>query len=101
MEREQAEGLARTLGKELGAHVAVKEGVQSGFRQVRSDLGADIQQVRSDVQAVDTKVEVLRAELTARMDRLQRETIWMFTGFTPFQAILIVLGGMGCFRLAA
>ena len=91
MEREQAEGLARTLGKELGAHVA--EDVQSGFRQVRSDLGADIQQVRSDVQAVDTKVEVLRV----RMDGLDSRLTIMFAGFGLILGILTVASGMGYF----
>ena len=37
MEREQAEGVAGALGKELGAHVVVQ-----------GDLGSEIQQVRSD-----------------------------------------------------
>ena len=88
MEREQAEGLARALGKELGAHVAVQDDVQSGFRQVRSDLaatsaqtsrrsgatsartssksgmmGKDIQQVRSelgaDIQQVRSDVQAV------------------------------------------
>ncbi len=97
MEREQAEGLARALGKELGTHVAVQSDLESGFQQVRSDLGSEIQQVRSDlgskiqqlrsdleskieklrcdlelkIQAVDTKVDMLRAELMGRMDGLE------------------------------
>ena len=94
MEREQAEGLARTLGKELGAHVAVQEDVQSGFRQVSSDLGADIQQVRSDVQVVDTKVEVLRA----RMDGLDSKLTFMFAGFGLILGIVTVASRMGFFE---
>ncbi|MYE81902.1 MAG: hypothetical protein F4X36_08670 [Gammaproteobacteria bacterium] len=86
MEREQAEGLARALGNELGTHVAVQSDLESGFQGVRSDLGAEIQQVRSDlgskmeqlrcdlelkIQAVDAKVDVLRAALMGRMDGLE------------------------------
>ena len=108
MEREQAEGLARTLGKELGAYVAVKEDVQSGFRQIRSDLGADIQKVRSDlgadiqqvrndlgarIQAVDTKVEVL----SAKMEGLSRQLTFVVAGFGLMLGILTVASGMGVF----
>ena len=64
MEREQAEGVARALGKELGAHVVAQGDVESGFQQVRSDLGQKI-------QAVDAKVEVLRAELSGRMEGME------------------------------
>ena len=35
MEREQAEGLARSLGTELGAHVAVRSDLEAGFQGVR------------------------------------------------------------------
>lgn len=97
MEREQGEALARTLGNELGTHVAVQSDLESGFQGMRSDLGSEIQQVRSDllseieqvrvdlvsriekvrrdlemkIQAVDTKVDMLRAELMGRMDGLE------------------------------
>ena len=86
MEREQAEGVAGALGKELGAHVVVQGDLQSGFQQVRNDLGSEIQQVRSElgseiqqvrsdlgqkIQAVEAKVEVLRAELSGRMEGME------------------------------
>lgn len=80
MEPEQAEGMARALGEELGEHMAVKGDLQSGFqqvrsdpraeiRQVRTDLGAEIQQLRTDlsadIQAVDHKVDLCRARIDA------------------------------------
>ena len=81
MEREQAEGLARALGKELGAHVAVQDDVQSGFRQVRSGLGADIQKVRSDLGADIQKVrsdlgadlQQVRSDLTADIQQVRND----------------------------
>lgn len=45
MEREQAEGLARSLGTQLGAHVAVQSDLEAGFQGVRSALRTEIQQV--------------------------------------------------------
>ncbi len=33
MEREQAEGVARALGKEFGEHVAVQGDLDAGFRE--------------------------------------------------------------------
>ena len=70
MEREQAEGLARALGKELGAHVAVQDDVQSGFRQVRSDLSADIQKVRSDLSA---DIQKVRSDLSADIQKVRSD----------------------------
>ena len=70
MEREQAEGIARALGKELGAHVAVQDDVQSGFRQVRSDLGWDIHKVRSDLGA---EIQQVRRNLSADIQRVRND----------------------------
>ena len=70
MEREQAEGMARVLGEELGEHVAVQGDVQSGFRQVRSDLGAEIQKVRSDLGA---EIEKVRCDLGAEIQKVRSD----------------------------
>ena len=75
MEREQAEGVAGALGKQLGAHVVVQGELQSGFQQLRNDLGLKI-------QAVDAKLDVLRAELGGRMDGLEGRQ----AGWTGWQA---------------
>ena len=127
MEREQAEGVAGALGKELGAHVVVQGDLQSGFQQVRNDLGSEIQQVRSDlgqkIQAVDAKVEVLRAELSGRMegmegrldgrmdgmegrldgidrkiDAVNWKLTFMFAGLGLLLSVLTVVSGMGVFE---
>ena len=79
MEPEQAEGMARALGEELGEHVAVKGDLQlqSGFRQVRSDLRAEIQQVRSDlgveIQQVRAEVQQVRSDLGAEIQQVRAE----------------------------
>ena len=127
MEREQAEGVAGALGKELGAHVVVQGDLQSGFQQVRSHLGSEIQQVRSElgqkIQAVEAKVEVLRAELSGRMegmegrldgrmdgmegrldgidrkiDAVNWKLTFMFAGFGLLLSVLTVASGMGIFE---
>ena len=102
MEREQAEGVAGALGKELGAHVVVQGDLQSGFQQVRSDLGSEIQQMRSDlgqkIQAVDAKVDVLRAELTSKIDAINWKLTFMFAGFSLLLSVLTVVSGMGVFE---
>ncbi len=75
MESEQAEGMARALGEELGEHVAVKGDLQSGFRQVRSDLRAEIQQVRGDlgaeIQQVRAEVRQVRSDLGAEIQQVR------------------------------
>ena len=70
MEPEQAEGMARALGEELGEHVAVKGDLQSGFRQVRSDLRAEIQQVRSDLGA---EIQQVRSDLGAEIQQVRSD----------------------------
>ena len=70
MEREQAEGMARVLGEELGEHVAVQGDVQSVFRQVRSDLCAEIQQVRSDLGA---EIQKVRSDLGGEIQQVRHD----------------------------
>ena len=56
MEREQAEGLARVLGDELGAHVVVQGDLQTGFLEVRGEI-----------QSVDHRVDLARTELVGQI----------------------------------
>ena len=120
MEREQAEGLARALGNELGTHVAVQSDLESGFQGVRSDLGSKMEQLRCDlelkIQAVDAKVDVLRAALMGRMDGLEGrmegrmdgldrkidalnwKLTFMVGGFALLMSVLTVASGMGFFE---
>ena len=59
MERDQAEGVARAFGKELGEHVAVQSDLDAGFQGIRSEMAlmrtnleARIDGVRSDLEGV-------------------------------------------------
>ena len=81
MERDQAEGVGRALGKELGAHVVAQNDLQAGFQGVRGEIHAVFQQARNETQAafqqardeiraVDHKVDLCRSELGGRIDVL-------------------------------
>ncbi len=70
MEGEQAEGLARALGKELGAHVAVRSDLQLGFQGVRNDLGSEIQKVRSDL---GSEIQKVRNDLGAEIEKVRSD----------------------------
>ena len=101
MARQQPEGVARPFREERGAAVSTPRDARSRFRQARRHPGRGIRSFRDDQGAKPRTLETSVDALSASIDRLQRKMTWMFTGFTLFQAILIVLGGMGCFRLAA
>ncbi len=63
METEQAEGVARALGKELGQHVVTQGDLQVGFGQVRSEI-----------QAARAETGALRAETQAGFQQARAET---------------------------
>ena len=96
MEREQAEGVARALGKELGEHVAVQGDLDTGFRGVRSEMAlmrseleARIEEVRS---SLDAKIEGVRSDLKALNAKFN-------FGFGLLVAFLSVLVGIGLLNL--
>lgn len=116
MEREQAEGLGRSLGSELGAHVAVRSDLEAGFQGVRSDLRAEIQQVRTDLEAkiekvrtdLDAKIDRVHAELSGQIEALRAEMrglnsrlTLLMTGFALLFSALTVASGMRLFARAA
>ena len=70
MAPEQAEGVARVLGAELGAHVVVQKDLESGFQGVRSDLGTEIQKVRTDLGA---EVQKVRTDLGAEIQKVRTD----------------------------
>ena len=70
MERDQAEGIARAFGKELGEHVAVQSDLDAGFRGVRSEMGL----MRSEL---DTRIEGVRSKLEARIEGVRSEMALM------------------------
>ena len=84
MEREQAEGIARALGDELGAHVVAQGDLQTGFLELRgeiqsvdhrvdlarTELVGQIRILDGRIDALDGKVDSVRTELGGRIDAL-------------------------------
>ena len=82
MERDQAEGVARALGKELGAHVVAQNDLQAGFPGGGAARSARYPSRRAPRRrphssrratrfvAVDHKVDLFRSELGGRIDVL-------------------------------
>ena len=66
MEQEQAEGLARTLGAELGEHVAVRRELDAGFVGVRAQMDTRFAEVDARFEQVDARFD----RMEARMDAL-------------------------------
>ena len=122
MEREQAEGLARTLGDELGAHVVAKGDLQTGFLEVRgeiesvdhrvalarTELGGQIQvldgkidSVRTElggqIQVLDGKIDSVRTELGGQIAALDSKLTFMIAGIGLFVAAVTLAGRMGVF----
>ncbi len=71
MERDQAEGVARALGKELGAHVVAQNDLQAGFQEVRGEIHAVFQQTRNETQAA---FQQARSETQAAFQQARSET---------------------------
>ena len=77
MEQEQAEGLARTLGAELGEHVVVRREFDTGFDGIRAqmdtrfaEVDARFEQVDARFEQVDARFDRMEARMDARMDAL-------------------------------
>ena len=85
MERDQAEGVARAFGKELGEHVAVQSDLDAGFRGVRSEMAL----MRSELEA---RIEGVRSDLKALNAKFN-------FGFGLLVAFLSVLVGIGLLNL--
>ncbi len=81
MEQEQAEGLARTLGAELGEHVVVRREFDTGFDGIRAqmdtrfaEVDARFEQVDARFEQVDARFEQVDArfeQVDARFDRME------------------------------
>ena len=75
MEREQAEGLARSLGSELGEHIAGQKDLELGFAGMRTHVDAQWADMRAHVDAqwadmrahVDERLAGMRAHVDERL----------------------------------
>ena len=62
MEQEQAEGLARTLGAELGEHVAVRRELDNGFDGIRAQMNARFEQVDARFDRMEARMDALAGQ---------------------------------------
>lgn len=101
MERKQAEGVARTLGTELGAHVAVQKDLDAGFEGIRAqmdkrfaEVDARFARVEAEIHAISADVRALGAHIEALGDRLTGLDGQFKFGFGLLAAMLAVVIGM-------
>ena len=62
MEQEQAEGLARTLGAELGEHVAVRRELDAGFVGVRAQMDTRFAEVDARFERMEARLDALAGQ---------------------------------------
>ena len=108
MEQEQAEGVARALGRELGEHVVAQGDLRAGFLEVRADLGAKIQAAESKIEAVGSKVEAVNSKieavqfgLSAKIGAVDSKLTFLGTILGLALALLAALTGIGVFQRLA
>lgn len=86
MERERAEGLARTLGTELGAHVAVNKDLGLGLERIRTHVDERFAQI-------DRQSAKLRGEIKGEIKALYSEFHVLGVGVALALAFLGVIAG--------
>ena len=101
MEPEQAAGVARALGDQLGEHVAVRGDLDLGFEKVRgetalmrTELDASIQDVRADMKVMRGDMKVMRTELDASIEKVRTELGADVASFRREVRILLVAFGL-------
>ena len=62
MEQGQAEGLARTLGAELGEHVAVRRELDAGFDGMRAQMDARFGEVDARFERMEARLDALAGQ---------------------------------------
>lgn len=87
MDRDQAEGLARALGNELGEHVTARGDLEA----FRSDVDSQLKAFRSEV---DARFQALDTKFTAKFNVLT-------TGVALMLAFLAVLTALNLFPRAS
>ncbi len=94
MAPEQAEGVARVLGAELGAHLVVQKDLESGFQGVRTDLRVEIQKLDAKVVGIEGRMDGMDRKIEA----LNWKLTFIVGGFGLLLSILTVASGMGFFE---
>ena len=93
MEREQAEGVASTLGTQLGDHVAVRKDLDLGFERVLAHVDERFAQVDQQFAQVDKQFAELKGELTGEIKSLHTKFNVLGVGVALALAFLGVIAG--------
>lgn len=72
MEREQAEGFARTLGTQLGEHVAVGKDLDIGFNRVSAHIDERFAHLDRQFARIDERFAQERAHVDERFARIDQ-----------------------------
>ena len=82
MGHEQAEGVARTLGTQLGEHVAVRKDVETGFEA----MGARMDGRFAEVDARFAQVDARFAQIDARFEQVEARFVQIDARFVQLEA---------------
>ena len=93
MEREQAEGIAGTLGTQLGDHVAVRKDLDLGFERILGHVDERFAQVDKQFAQMDKQFAELEGELTGEIKSLHTKFNVMGVGVALVLAFLGVIAG--------
>ena len=93
MEREQAEGIAGTLGTQLGDHVAVRKDLDLGFERILAHVDERFAQMEKQFAQVDKPFAELKGELTGEIKSLHTKFNVMGVGVALVLAFLGVIAG--------
>ncbi len=100
MEREQAEGVASTLGTQLGDHVAVRKDLDLGFERILAHVDERFAQVDKQFAQVDERFAQvdkqfaeLKGELTGEIKSLHTKFNVLGVGVALALAFLGVIAG--------
>ena len=97
MEREQAEGVAHTLGTQLGQHVAVRKDLDLGFERILARVDERFAQVDKQFAQMDKQFAELRSEIKGEVKSLHSKFNVMGVGVALALAFLGVIVGLDTF----
>jgi len=89
MEREQAKGLARTLGTELGDHVAVQSDLEAGFDGIRGQMDTRFAHIDARFAEVDARfahVDARFVQVDARFAQVDARFVQVDARFAELEA---------------
>ena len=100
MEREQAEGVARTLGTQLGEHVAVGKDLDIGFNRIRSHIDERIAHLDQRFARIDERFAQERAHVDKRFASVDERLARIDERFKALDGKLTLFGVLAGLALA-